>query len=165
VNSTSLSRFPRVGSPLSDCIKTSYLLVITFFLLFSARIFTANISFHHFPEYSSPTRITMGSTSPPPPFPFHHNRPIDTPHPLKIGIIGAGISGIALSIRLHQYIPSASITIWEKNPDIGGTWFENRYPEVKCDIPSHVYQYTFEPNSQWGEFFVVGRRYWSMLGG
>jgi cation diffusion facilitator CzcD-associated flavoprotein CzcO len=50
---------------------------------------------------------------------------------LKIGIIGAGISGIGLFIRLRQYIPSASITIWEKNPDVGGTWFENRYPGVK----------------------------------
>jgi cation diffusion facilitator CzcD-associated flavoprotein CzcO len=97
----------------------------------------------------------MGSTSPPPFFPFH-NRPIDSPRPLKIGIIGAGISGIGLCIRLRQYIPSAEIIIWEKNPDVGGTWFENRYPGVKCDIPSHVYQYTFEPNSQWSQFFSGG---------
>ncbi|KAG0650731.1 FAD-binding monooxygenase moxY [Hyphodiscus hymeniophilus] len=83
-------------------------------------------------------------------------RSIDTPLPLRILIIGAGISGLGLSIRLRQYAPCATITILEKNAEVGGTWFENRYPGVACDIPSHVYQYTFEPNTQWSRFFSPG---------
>lgn len=84
------------------------------------------------------------------------NRSVDTPRPLRIAIIGAGVSGIGLYIRLRQYVPSASLQIYEKNADVGGTWFENRYPGVACDIPSHVYQYTFEPNTQWSKFFSGG---------
>ncbi|KAF8847633.1 flavin-binding monooxygenase, partial [Acephala macrosclerotiorum] len=93
------------------------------------------------------------------------HRSIDDPRPLHIGIIGAGISGIGLYIRLKQYVPSAQITIWEKNQDVGGTWFENRYPGVKCDIPSHVYQYTFEPNTQWSQFFSGGEEIWRYVKG
>jgi cation diffusion facilitator CzcD-associated flavoprotein CzcO len=48
------------------------------------------------------------------------------------------------------------LTIYEKNPALGGTWFENRYPGLACDIPSHVYQYTFEHNTQWSSFFSGG---------
>jgi hypothetical protein len=155
VNSTSLLQLPRVGS--SPLLYQYFIYpLVTIFLLFPARIFTAFTYLFTPPKFRCSTPfscINMGSTSPP--FPFHP-RQIDTLLPLKIGIIGAGISGICLSIRLRQYIPSASIIIWEKNPDVGGTWFENRYPGVKCDIPSHVYQYTFEPNSQWSSFFAGG---------
>lgn len=84
------------------------------------------------------------------------NRSVDSPRPIRIAIIGAGVSGIGLCIRLRQYVPSASIQIYEKNADVGGTWLENRYPGVACDIPSHVYQYTFEPNTQWSKFFSDG---------
>lgn len=84
------------------------------------------------------------------------DRPVDQGRPIRIIIIGAGLSGIALYIRLLQYVPHASITIFEKNPCVGGTWYENRYPGVGCDIPSHVYQYTFEPNKEWSKFFAPG---------
>ncbi|KUJ13710.1 putative monooxygenase [Mollisia scopiformis] len=84
------------------------------------------------------------------------NRALDTPRSLRIAIIGADVSGIGLYIRLRHYVPSAAIQIYEKNIDVGGTWFENRYPGVACDIPSHVYQYTFEPNTQWSKFFSGG---------
>jgi cation diffusion facilitator CzcD-associated flavoprotein CzcO len=88
---------------------------------------------------------------------FHlHDRAIDDGRKLRVVIIGAGVSGIGLYIRLRQYVPSVRITILEKNPAVGGTWFENRYPGVACDIPSHVYQYTFEPNTQWSKFFSPG---------
>ncbi|KAJ5604787.1 hypothetical protein N7510_009941 [Penicillium lagena] len=84
------------------------------------------------------------------------DHPVDQGRPIRVVIIGAGLSGIALYIRLLQYVPSASITIFEKNPCVGGTWYENRYPGVACDIPSHVYQYTFEPNKEWSKFFAPG---------
>lgn len=84
------------------------------------------------------------------------NRPVDDGRRIRVIIIGAGLSGIALYIRLLQHVPNALITIFEKNPSVGGTWFENRYPGVACDIPSHVYQYTFEPYTQWSKYFSPG---------
>lgn len=83
-------------------------------------------------------------------------RPVDSARPIRVAIIGAGVSGIALYIRLLQYVPEATITILEKNPALGGTWLENRYPGVGCDIPSHVYQYSFAPNPNWSKLFSSG---------
>lgn len=83
-------------------------------------------------------------------------RAVDDGRPIRVTIIGAGVSGIALYIRLLQHVPTAQITIIEKNPEAGGTWYENRYPGVACDIPSHVYQYSFEPNTQWSKLFAPG---------
>ncbi|RFU34831.1 Flavin-containing monooxygenase, partial [Scytalidium lignicola] len=88
---------------------------------------------------------------------FHlQDNPIDQSREIRAIIIGAGISGIALYIRLLQHIPNIRVTILDKNPEVGGTWYENRYPGVACDIPSHVYQYTFEPNIQWSKYFAPG---------
>jgi len=101
------------------------------------------------------------------PFVLKH-KTVDYPHPIKelfpplfiliaqVIVIGAGVSGILAAIRLQQYIPGIDLTIYEKNPALGGTWFENRYPGLACDIPSHVYQYTFEHNTQWSSFFSGG---------
>ncbi|KAK6380930.1 hypothetical protein LTS17_005131 [Exophiala oligosperma] len=84
------------------------------------------------------------------------DRPVDQGREIRALIIGAGVSGIGTYIRLKQYVPNIKITIVEKNPSVGGTWYENRYPGVACDIPSAVYQYTFEPNTQWSKYFSPG---------
>ena len=75
----------------------------------------------------------------------------------RVVIIGAGVPGICLYIRLLQYIPNIRVTIIDKNISVGGTWYENNDPGVACDIPSNVYQYTFEPNTQWTKFFSPGQ--------
>lgn len=59
--------------------------------------------------------------------------PIDAGRPLKVVCLGAGYSGILTAIRLPQRIPKLELVIYEKNDDIGGTWYENRY--VKLDQP------------------------------
>ncbi|KAI1613524.1 cyclohexanone monooxygenase [Exophiala viscosa] len=90
-------------------------------------------------------------------------RCIDDYRPLRVVVIGAGISGILASIRLPQRIPNLSLQIYEKNADIGGTWFENRYPGCACDIPAHTYQATFEPNHEWSQFYATSKEihgYW-----
>jgi len=84
------------------------------------------------------------------------DRPVNQGREIRAIIIGAGVTGIGTYIRLLQYVPNVKITILDKNPSIGGTWFENHYPGVACDIPSHVYQYTFEPNTQWSKYFSPG---------
>lgn len=59
-----------------------------------------------------------------------HERPVDDLRPLKVICIGAGASGILAGIRLPQKIPNLDLTIYEKNEDVGGTWYENKYPGV-----------------------------------
>ncbi|CAG9978677.1 unnamed protein product [Clonostachys byssicola] len=81
---------------------------------------------------------------------------VDDGRPIRVLIIGAGVCGIALYIRILQNVPNATVTIVEKNSALGGTWYENKYPGVACDIPSHVYQYSFEPNTDWSKLFSPG---------
>lgn len=54
-------------------------------------------------------------------------RPIDSPRALKVIYIGAGVSGIIAAIRFRQAVPGLDLVIYEKNPSVGGTWYENRY--------------------------------------
>ncbi|KAJ5924897.1 hypothetical protein N7454_007536 [Penicillium verhagenii] len=81
---------------------------------------------------------------------------IDDYRPIKITVIGAGLSGILAGIRFSQQIPNLDLTIYDKNEEVGGTWWENRYPGVRCDIPSAAYQYTFESNPEWPEYYSEG---------
>src|SRR5262249_567425 len=68
------------------------------------------------------------------------------------GIIGSGFGGLCAAIRLQQ--AGIPFTIYEKNDDIGGTWYENDYPDLRVDVPNHFYSYSFEPNPDWSSFFA-----------
>ena len=68
--------------------------------------------------------------------------------PMRVAIIGAGVAGLTTAIKLRDQGIS-DITIFEKASEVGGTWRENRYPGVACDVPSHHYAFTFEPNPDW----------------
>jgi cation diffusion facilitator CzcD-associated flavoprotein CzcO len=73
----------------------------------------------------------------------------------KIVIIGAGMTGILMTIKLRE----AGITdleIIEKTDRLGGTWRDNTYPGVACDIPAPSYTYSFEPNPEWSHRFAYG---------
>ncbi|KAJ6033942.1 hypothetical protein N7499_010106 [Penicillium canescens] len=89
--------------------------------------------------------------------------PVDEVRPIKVGIIGAGLAGITAGVMLPAKLPGLDLQIFDKNADVGGTWFENTYPGVRCDIPAHVYQSNISPNTQWTEEFAQGkeiRDYW-----
>lgn len=60
------------------------------------------------------------------------NRSIDSYRSIRVVIVGAGISGILACTRFIQKIPNLDLCIYEKNADVGGTWFENRYPGCAC---------------------------------
>src|SRR3954447_4452343 len=83
--------------------------------------------------------------------PLISERSIDEPLPLKVIYLGAGVSGIVAAIKFPEYVPNIELTIYEKNADVGGTWyafaladsehsnmsdtlcrFENRYPGCAC---------------------------------
>jgi cation diffusion facilitator CzcD-associated flavoprotein CzcO len=81
---------------------------------------------------------------------------IDDVRPVKIICIGAGVSGILTAIRFPQHIQNLELVIYEKNEDVGGTWFENRYPGIACDVPAGTYQFTFASNPQWSKYYAPG---------
>lgn len=71
------------------------------------------------------------------------------PRDLRIITVGAGASGLNLAHQIEKHMKHVAHIIYEKNPEVGGTWFENRYPGCACDIPSHSYQFTWEPYPGW----------------
>lgn len=73
----------------------------------------------------------------------------------QFAIIGAGMSGILCAIKLKQ-AGHKHITIYEKADRIGGTWRDNRYPGLTCDVPAHCYTYEFAPNPEWSAYLVGG---------
>lgn len=64
--------------------------------------------------------------------------PIGAARPLKVIVIGAGISGILNAIKLPQQLEKLDLVIYEKNTELGGTWWENRYPGVACGMPARL---------------------------
>jgi cation diffusion facilitator CzcD-associated flavoprotein CzcO len=103
------------------------------------------------------------------------NHSIDYKRPIKVSLphndrtdqklicIGAGINGIITAIRFPQKIQNLTLTVYEKNSDVGGTWFENTYPGVACDLPAHTYNLSFEPKRDWSSFYANGNEifeYW-----
>jgi len=74
---------------------------------------------------------------------------------LRFAIIGAGMSGILSAIKLHE-AGLDDYTIYEKAERLGGTWRENTYPGISCDVPSHLYSYSFEPNADWTHVYAPG---------
>ena len=93
-------------------------------------------------------------------------RAVDEPRPLRVIYIGAGVSGICAAIRFPEYLPTVELQIYEKNAEVGGTWFENRYPGCACDIPAHAYQLSFESWVGWTKFYAGApeiRQYWERV--
>jgi cation diffusion facilitator CzcD-associated flavoprotein CzcO len=66
----------------------------------------------------------------------------------RIGILGAGFGGLGMAIKLKQ-AGIDDFVIWERDADVGGTWWANSYPGCQCDIPSHLYSFSFAPNPNW----------------
>jgi cation diffusion facilitator CzcD-associated flavoprotein CzcO len=71
----------------------------------------------------------------------------------EVLIIGAGFAGLCMAIRLKQ-AGIESFTLLERGEDIGGTWRDNLYPGCACDVQSHLYSYSFEPNAGWSRMFA-----------
>jgi 4-hydroxyacetophenone monooxygenase len=76
-------------------------------------------------------------------------------------IIGAGLSGLCMAIKLRE--AGIPFTIIEKNPTVGGTWYENTYPGCGVDTPNHFFSYSFAPNHDWPEHFSKRNELWGYL--
>jgi 4-hydroxyacetophenone monooxygenase len=85
------------------------------------------------------------------PEPWYEDIPAETRGKLKVAVIGAGMSGILTAIRLQE--AGIPFVVFEKNSEVGGTWFENSYPGCRVDVPNHFYCYSFAPNYSWSSHF------------
>lgn len=74
---------------------------------------------------------------------------------MRIVVIGAGMSGILAAIKLSE-TGLTDFTVYEKGNSVGGTWRENRYPGLTCDLAAHAYTYSFERNPDWSQLFAPG---------
>jgi cation diffusion facilitator CzcD-associated flavoprotein CzcO len=72
-----------------------------------------------------------------------------------VAIVGAGMSGLCVAIALLRSGIN-DVTLYEKADEVGGTWRDNTYPGLTCDVPSRVYQYTFATNPNWTHIFSPG---------
>ncbi|MBN3837302.1 alpha/beta hydrolase fold domain-containing protein, partial [Burkholderia sp. Ac-20344] len=73
--------------------------------------------------------------------------------PLAAIIVGAGFAGIGMAIAL-QRAGIHDFAIVERSHDVGGVWRDNSYPGAACDVPSHLYSFSFEPNPAWSHVFA-----------
>lgn len=74
---------------------------------------------------------------------------------LRYVVIGAGMSGILAAISLREK-GCRNVILLEKAKTVGGTWRENRYPGLNCDVPAHAYTYSFAPNAEWSSYLAPG---------
>lgn len=77
---------------------------------------------------------------------------------LRVACVGAGASGLCVAYKMEKMLEAGSweLTLFEKNSHFGGTWYENTYPGVACDIPSHLYTFSWDPNPKWSHYFAYG---------
>ena len=71
----------------------------------------------------------------------------------SVAIIGTGFAGLGMAIQLKK-AGYHDIVIFEKAGDVGGCWRDNTYPGAACDVPSHLYSFSFEPKTDWSRRFA-----------
>ena len=80
----------------------------------------------------------------------------------RIAIVGAGFAGLGAAIRLRQE-GIEDFVVFEKNSDVGGTWWDNSYPGCQCDVPSHLYSFSFALNPDWSHTYSPQPEIWAYL--
>jgi cation diffusion facilitator CzcD-associated flavoprotein CzcO len=77
-------------------------------------------------------------------------------------IVGAGFAGLGMAIALRK-AGMESFLVIEKGDDVGGTWRDNRYPGCACDIPAHLYSFSFDLNPDWSRMYAPQPEIWDYL--
>jgi len=87
----------------------------------------------------------------------------DVPVPdVTVAIIGSGFGGIGMAARLKR-AGITDVVLLERAADLGGTWRDNTYPGAACDVPSHLYSFSFAPNPGWTRSFSPQPEIWAYL--
>lgn len=81
---------------------------------------------------------------------------------IDVAIIGTGFSGLGMAIALKK-AGRDDFRIFEKADEVGGTWRDNHYPGCACDVPSHLYSFSFEPNPDWSRMYSPQPEIWRYL--
>jgi cation diffusion facilitator CzcD-associated flavoprotein CzcO len=82
----------------------------------------------------------------------------------RIAIVGSGFAGLGLAIRLRE-AGIEDFVVLERADDVGGTWQANTYPGCQCDVPSHLYSFSFAPNPSWTRTYSRQQEIWDYLRG
>ncbi|HEY2762718.1 MAG TPA: NAD(P)/FAD-dependent oxidoreductase [Pseudonocardiaceae bacterium] len=77
-------------------------------------------------------------------------------------VVGTGFAGLGMAIRLRRH-GMTDFVVLERAGDLGGTWRDNSYPGCACDVPSHLYSFSFELNPFWSRSFSSQREIWEYL--
>ena len=85
------------------------------------------------------------------------NKPASVPEQFDAVVVGAGFSGLYMLYRLRQL--GLSVKVFDSAGDVGGTWYWNRYPGARCDVPTTDYAYSFDPELEkewtWSEKYAT----------
>lgn len=81
---------------------------------------------------------------------------------VRVAILGTGFSGLGMAIRLKQR-GYHDFVVLEQAADVGGTWRDNTYPGCACDVPSHLYSFSFAPNPRWSRKYSPQQEIWDYL--
>jgi len=84
-------------------------------------------------------------TAPPPPATTGHSR---------VAVVGTGFAGVGAAIALRK-AGIDDFVLFERAGDVGGTWRDNTYPGCQCDVPSHLYSFSFAPNPEWSRTYSM----------
>ncbi|WP_210492435.1 NAD(P)/FAD-dependent oxidoreductase [Patulibacter sp. SYSU D01012] len=82
------------------------------------------------------------------------------PTDVRVAIVGSGFSGLGTAVGLLQD-GERDFVVLESADDIGGTWRDNTYPGCACDVPSHMYSFSFAPNPNWSRSFATQPEIWA----
>src|ERR671927_296184 len=74
-----------------------------------------------------------------------------SPSHVRVAIVGSGFAGLGAAIALER--EGVEYAVLERAHDVGGTWRDNTYPGCRCDVPSHLYSFSFAPNPNWSSTF------------
>src|SRR3954462_2872860 len=71
----------------------------------------------------------------------------------SIAVVGAGFAGVGAAAMLRR-AGYHDVTVFERGERVGGVWHHNTYPGAACDVPSHLYEFSFEPGRDWSRRYA-----------
>jgi hypothetical protein len=77
------------------------------------------------------------------------------PRKMRIIHVGAGATGLCAAFKMERQLTEYELVCYDRNSEVGGTWLVNRYPGCACDVPAHIYTYTFEPHTKWKSYYAT----------
>lgn len=79
-------------------------------------------------------------------------QPPALPDHVRVAVVGSGFSGIGTAVQLMRQ-GRTDFVLLERADSVGGTWRDNTYPGCACDVPSHLYSFSFAPNPDWSHVY------------